>query len=187
MTAPVDICNIALSRIGGESITSIDEGTRQARLCQIHYDPSLNAELRGHPWNFATKRVSLALNVAVPVYEYSNQFSLPDDWLRVIRINEDEVCNDYRVEGRKLLTNNTVVYLEYIAKVTDPNQMDAQFIDVFAQRLAAEVAYPLTKNQTITDGAWKVYNQKIRLARGMDAQEGTPRNIEADLWLGSRF
>lgn len=187
MTAQVDICNIALSRIGGEAITAIDEGSRGARLCQLHYDIVLNSLLREHLWNFATKRLSLPLSVTAPVNEFTNQFALPDDWLKVVRINEDDTCEDYRVEGKFLLCNLQVVYLEYIAKVTDPNLMDSQFIDVFTQRLAAEIAYPLTKNQTITDGAWKVYNQKIRMARGMDAQEGTPRPIEADQWIGSRY
>lgn len=185
MTNQTDICNIALSRLGGEAITAIDEGSRGARLCLLHYDIVLDALLREHLWNFATKRQSLALSVTAPVNEYDNQFALPDDWLKVVRINEGE-CEDYRVEGKFLLCNVPVVYLEYIAKVTDPNLMDAQFIDVFAQRLAAEISYPLAKTQTVTESAWKVYNQKIRMARGMDAQEGTPRPIEADLWLGSR-
>lgn len=185
MTAQVDICNIALSRLGGEAITAIDEGSRGARLCLLHYGPVLDSLLREHQWNFAIKRRSLALSTTPPAFEYDNQFALPDDWLRVVRINEGE-CVDYRIEGRFLLANTLVVNLEYVAQVTDPNLMDAQFRDVFAQRLAAEMAYPLTKNQTITESAWKVYNDKVRMARGMDAQEGTPRPIEADAWLWSR-
>ncbi|WP_271896323.1 hypothetical protein [Candidatus Phyllobacterium onerii] len=186
MTSPTELSNIAVSRLGGEAITDIGEGSTGARLCSLHYDIVLNSLLREHEWNFAIKRKSLALDVTAPVNGFAHRFALPDDWLKVVRIN-DAYTDDYRIEGLFLLCDLSVVYLEYIAKVTDPNLMDAQFVDVFAQRLAAEIAYPLTKNSTLTESAWKIYNDKIRMARTMDAKEGQPRNIEADTWLGARF
>jgi hypothetical protein len=39
----------------------------------------------------------------------------------------------------------------------------------------------------MAQGFWQVYNQKLAEARGVDAQEGTPRNIEADAWVMARF
>jgi hypothetical protein len=186
MTSQVDICNLALTRIGGGIISAIDEGTRAADLCLLHYDPSLNSLLRDHEWNFAKKRAVLALSPTAPVSEYTYQFALPSDWLKTCRINEG-YCEDYRIEGKMLLADVDTIRMEYVAKVTDPNLFDAEFVDVFAQRLAAEIAYPLSENSQLSQQAWQVYNDKLRMARTMNARDGSPRNIEAEAWVASRF
>lgn len=186
MTSQVDICNLALTRLGGEEITAIDEGSRGARLCSRHYYPTLNALLREHEWNFAIKRAVLAADVTPPVTEYTQRYAVPSDFLKMVRLNEC-TSDEYRVEGGFIVTDEGTAEIEYVAQVTDENQFDAQFVDVFAQRLAAEIAYPLTENNTLAEQAWRMYANKLSMARTMDARDGSPRNIEADGWVFARY
>ncbi len=118
--------------------------------------------------------------------EYAYRFALPSDCLRILRINGAET-DDYRVEGGFICTNEGTVNIEYIFDVTDESAFDAQFIDLFAARLSAEVSFYITDNSTLTEQAWNIYNQKLTIARTMDSRQGRPRGIEADTWLNARI
>lgn len=189
MAADTDICNLALSRIGHyDLLSSLDEASKAAKLCKINYAPTRDAVLRAHPWNFAIKRVTLASDDAVIPFEYAYRFPLPSDCLKVVRTNLDaEGCPaDYRIEGRALLTDESVVSIEYIAQVTDVTLYDALFVDLLAQRLAMELVIPMTDNATAYKTLADVYQAKLTEARSTDAQEGTPRDFVFDDWLRAR-
>ena len=185
MTSQVEICNLALSRIGAGTISAIDEDTREARTLLLHYEPTLRSLLRAHEWNFAKKRVVLAQLSTAPVSEYAYQYALPSDFLKVCRIN-GAFTDEYRLEGSALLSDEDPVTLEYVHAVTDPNLFDAIFTDVLAQKLASEIAYALTENNGLTESVFRIYSDKLREARTMNARDGTPRNIEASTWLDAR-
>ncbi len=186
MPSQVVICNLALTRIGGEEITAIDEGTRDSRLCNRHYDPTLLALLREHEWNFAIKRAVLAEDATPPISEYTKRFVLPADFIKVVRLNEC-TSDEYRIENGYLVTDEGTATIEYVFEVSDENDFDPQFVDVFAQRLAAEICYALTENNTLTEQCWRIYANKLSMARTMDSRDGTPREIEADGWVNSRY
>ena len=66
------------------------------------------------PWNCLIKRIQLAKDSAAPVIEYSNQFTLPSDCLRVLKIHNgttDSIKSDmeYKIEGRKIKTNEGTI------------------------------------------------------------------------------
>lgn len=118
--------------------------------------------------------------------EYAYRFPLPSDCLRVIRINGAEI-DDYRVENGYIYSNEGTCHVEYIFDQTTESAFDAQFTDLLAARLSAEIAYFLTDNQTITEQAWEIYNRKLGLARTMDSRQGKPRGVDADAWLNVRI
>jgi hypothetical protein len=55
-----DICNLALGHLGEAPIADIDDDNTRARACLKHYDPTLEAVLRSHRWNFAQRRFATA-------------------------------------------------------------------------------------------------------------------------------
>ena len=62
MSSVVDICNIALSRLGDRAtVTSIDppEGSAQADHCRRFYPIALKTILATYNWSFATTRKEL--------------------------------------------------------------------------------------------------------------------------------
>lgn len=186
MASEVQICNLALAKIGDEQITSLTDNSKSARLCNLVYEPFRDSVLRAHPWNFAIKRIALALSTETPAYEYTAQFSLPSDFLRIISTDllGDE---EYKIEGRFLLAHSPNVKIRYVSQVIDPNQFDWLFIETLAARMAAELAIAITDNRVLSVDLFNLYASKVSEARSIDAQEGTPDNITADLWLGSRL
>jgi hypothetical protein len=71
------ICNMALTRLGHDQISSLTENTKGASLCSLHYDVCRDALLRAHPWNFAIARAALAQEATTPNHEYSYRYTLP--------------------------------------------------------------------------------------------------------------
>jgi len=181
----VEICNLALTALGADTIMALDEDTKSAKRLNVLYVPTLKDLLRAHPWNFALKRISLAQLVEVPAFEFTFYYQLPPDCLRAVEVNEDPTIN-FVVEGRKLLCNKESVDLKYIAYVEDPTLFDANFVSLFAARLTAEVAYTITNSRTLGKDRWDIYFAMLKTARSSDAQEGKPQRYESHSWLRSR-
>ena len=182
-----EICNIALNMLGADRITAITDESANARRLNDIYEEVLFDVLREHPWNFAIQRAQLARLGSNPLFEYDCQFQLPNDCLRVISASDSSgyaiTDNDYKIEGRALLCDETTIYIKYIAKITDPTQYDTQFIYLFATRLAAETAYAITNNKATADLLMQLYTARLEKAKASDAQESSSiETQDLDLW-----
>ena len=189
----VDICNSALNHIGGNNITSLTEDSKPARLLNQRYEPVRDAVFRSHPWNCLVTRTDMADSTA-PAFDFSYQYTLPSDCLRVLQAQYLDTV--FKVEGRKILTDETTFNLIYIKRETDTAQYDSLLIDALAARLASEIAYPLIASSVVANTMLQVYDQKVREARFVDATEGMPGSmdqvsdtggIEANTFIASRY
>lgn len=57
----LDVANSALIKLGSRTIGALSDNTVEATSCNARLEPCKRLVLRGHPWNFATKRVKLTL------------------------------------------------------------------------------------------------------------------------------
>jgi len=187
MASNVSICNNALIKLGQDVIISLTEDSKAARLCNQIYESTRDAVFRAHPWNALIKRVELAQLTTTPAYKFEYEYQLPTDCLRVLSTDKVEYETEvFKVEGRKLLSDDTAVSILYVAKVTDPNEYDILLQETIAARLAAELSVAMTDSNSLTQTMWTVYKDKLREARSTDGQEGTPDRIEADTYLNAR-
>ena len=188
MASVVQICNSALNQLGAASITALTDNSKNARLCNERYNTVRDSVFRSHPWNSLIKRIQLAQNTSTPVYGFSYQFNLPSDCLRVLTI--DAYNSDFKVEGRKILCNESSIKLVYVSQVTDPNEMDVLLRETIAAALAADIAYAITANLQVTKLMQERYEFKISEARHADASEGyntDPENGQVDQILTEDF
>ena len=178
----VDIANKALTYIGSDAITNITDDTVEGRAINRIYEQSRDYCLRDHPWNFAMIRVALAADTTAPVWEYTNSFPWPSDCLRIIEVNTTE---EWAVEGRSIVSDAAApLQILYIGKITDTSIYDAKFVEAYAMRLAADIAYELTSSQTVVAAAENKYGSLIQEARLVDAQESS--SATEDTWLAAR-
>ena len=196
MASVVDICNSALNQIGASNIISLTEDSKAARLCNQRYDFVRDATFRAHPWNSLTTRVALAPDTATPVFEFTQQFTLPTDpfCLRVLGLSDANIL--YRIEGRKLLCNESTIQMLYIARVTDINEYDPLLTETLAAALASDLAYPLVGSSALGANMYSLYQTKLTEARFVDATEDNAintsvvnesRTVAADTFINSRF
>ena len=184
-TSVVQIVNNALVRIGANSITALTENSEAARAANVIYEQVRDATIRDHVWNFAVKRVQLAQDTETPAFEYSYQYALPSDCLRVLQMQEKTMV--YKIEGRKLLTDEGTAKIIYLSRVEDPNEFDAMFVEALSARIAAELSITLVESNSMYQNMMEVYRMKITDARSIDGQESGEPNIVADTWLDSRL
>lgn len=188
----VDIVNGALRRLGDKPITSLTDDTVRARLANGLFTEVRDSVLRAHPWNCAVNRVELALIVATPSHGYDYQFQLPTDpyCLRILSVNallgDNDPGDEWKVEGRKLLCNSSTAKIRYIGQVTDPNNFDSMLYEAIMLRMAAEMAYPITGSTSVATLMWNLFETKMKEARGVDGQEGTPEQANDTTLLDVR-
>jgi len=186
MPSVVDVVNRALDKLGHGAITSLGDGTKAANLADRTWPIVRDQMLRDHPWNFAVKRATTAPLATAPAWGFTYQHELPSDLLRVIEFR-DLHQGDYQVEGNKVLTDENVLYIRYVAKVTDPNEFDTLFVDAAAARLAYEMCESLTQSNQKKQIMWEEYTESVRKARMVDAMVNPPSVFEEDSWLEVRY
>lgn len=166
----VGICNIALTSLGANPITSLTDGSTEAVLCDSMWDNARRAVLRAHPWNFALKRIELAAELAQPAFDYKHSYPLPADCLRVIQVFGD---SDYRIENKKIITNSDKCFVKYVFDNQDIGSWDSSFCDLVAARLRFDLAYAITRSNSSLNASSAIYQEKLRTAKGIDASEDT--------------
>jgi len=93
-TSPVEICNLALSWLGGDLIISLTDDSTEAKLCNAVYAPLRDAVLEEREWTFATRRIQPPALVAGPLYGYDKAFQIPIEVIRVLQVSRaGEVVN----------------------------------------------------------------------------------------------
>jgi len=196
MASVVDICNSALNQIGASNIISLTEDSKAARICNQRYNFVRDSVFRSHPWNCLTTRIAITPDTAAPAFEFTKQFTLPTDpfCLRVLALSDTDIL--YKIEGRKLLCNESTIEMIYIGRVEDGNQYDLLLIEALAAAMAADLAYPLVGSSSLGANMYQLYQNKLTEARFVDATEDNDintsvisdsRTVAADTFINARY
>lgn len=135
-TSDVAICNLALAKVGGESITSLSDSNKRANLCNIIYPAARDRLLLAHRWNFAIKRKQLAKDTAT--------FTDGDVTTGTDNIN---IASHGKITGQRLSLSSTGTLptgLEtetdyYVIKVDDDNLKLASSFDNASAGTAVDI------------------------------------------------
>ena len=179
MASVVDICNGALNQLGASTILSLTEDSKNARLCNSRYTQVRDALFRTHPWNCLQARLELAASTDSPAWGFTYAYTLPANCLRLLRVLDYD--SNYKVEGRKILSNASTMKILYISRVTDPNEYDELLRETLSAALGADIAYAVTSNNTTSQNMILSYQEKLKDARFVDSTEG--QNVDHDLGM----
>lgn len=188
-TSEVDICNMALSLLRQQGISSISSPSSDTEiLCALFYDNVRRYVLRSQTWNCALKRRVLAASTEAPAFGYSKKFLLPNDFLRLASINESEEGLDYEIEDGYLLlnTSETSLNLKYVYNKEAVSGFDAGLVMLLAYELALHLAPQITDSNTYIGRVQEIKSFIENEARGVDGQERPPRKILHSKYLNAR-
>jgi len=167
MPSVVDIANRALSHTGtDQSIVSLDEKSKEARICARWYEASRDQLLRAFPWNFAQRRVTLA-SIANPPTDWAFQYRYPTNCLVLHDVYAEGDWHPGRQGhgrdlpawqvastgdgGRVILTVIENAQATYTARVEDPNLLPPDFAQALEFTLAANIAMPMANDVNLAD------------------------------------
>jgi len=188
MADAVTIANQALSRVGGQPITSFGDGTRSSNLVSLHYDQVVDDVLGSNNWTSAIFRQELSKLSEGPVSEFANAFQLPTDpyCLKVVSSSLDEFLLDYKIEGRTLVTDALNVTIKFIGRVADPEAFGPNVTKCIVALLAQRMAYDLTGPGGRSAELLDEYDFVWADAGANDGQQGSPDMLIADALIDVR-
>jgi len=179
VASKIDICNMALAHLGKPSITSLTDGSPEARTCARLYDGARRASLVRSPWTFARRTRALSVVADNPLSDFwSTRYDLPKDMLKIHRLLEDPSdpmgnhlpIASYVEEG-SVFANTEGLYLLFIVDSEQTQRWSALFDDAVALQLAARMAPTLTRRKGDVNELRDAYVDAIGLAAEVDGQQ----------------
>ena len=176
------IANLALSNLGEARIQSLTENSSRARACSARIDTCMESILRMHVWNSALERQKLT-QIEAPVFGWNYTYQLPADCIKVVEV---EPVSKYQVEKKNILSNETSLYLLYIAIPTDTNNLDVLLAEAIAMKLAVEIAETLTSKDGLKSEMAQKFFLTLQEARSANARDRTPEHRERSSYLDAK-
>lgn len=187
MATIVDICNLALSRLGDEAtVSAIDppEGSAQATHCARFYPMALDTMLDSHYWAFATQRASLVQLSAEPAFGWLYAYAQPNNSINIIGIYLPGALDDTNpqaFEMESLPDGSTIIYTNvadavarYTIRATDPAKYQPLFVEALVWLLASNLAGPVLKGDEgvkMTIQCYKMHKAALADAKTSDANQ----------------
>ena len=153
------VCSDSLLLLGARPISSFNEGTDEANICDRIYPHVKKSTLQAYPWSFSFKKVQLARTINTPVNEYKYEYALPSDRLGAIRrayVSSSVGARPFSawtIQGDKLLSSEESIIVDY-QFLPDEDAMPAYFIQLLNYMMAWHIADAIT-DQTTKSQYWQ--------------------------------
>lgn len=190
-TSIVQICNIALSRIGESTrINSLGEAGTPSEQCDLFFELCRDQVLSDFPWSFATAFATLAELSVNPDPEFERCYTLPTDCLTVRRVLTPEFNTmtwpgtahvpqyppiKHRIiagpSSRLLSVNVENAQIEYTRQITAPGLFSAQFVSALAWKLGESIAPSVSRVAGIAQACAQAYYNEITRAKTVALNE----------------
>lgn len=187
VSSEVQVCNMALARLGAGSASSIDSPVSVAeQKCNLFYSQTRDELLREFPWTFATTRASLTQVSGDNFSGYDYKYQLPNDCLYVQSLIDSyeyqESTEDYLVEDGYLYSSVTPLIIKYTKEVEFPTLFDAIFVEALVLKLAAKLAVPLTGDAQKEQMMLQQYVAVMLQANKASGKERQPKTQPSKMW-----
>jgi hypothetical protein len=179
MTTSIDIANRALILLGGREITSFMDKTNEARIAKALYQSTRDYVLRAYPWASLKQRIGVVELAEKPVSGFQHQYQLPNNSIRVLEVHSTGKISpsDWEVNGDTVLCDAKPLSIVYLAGNLPESKYSSQLVQALVYRLAAEMAYPMTGNNTAQGNFAALFSQVLEEARTTDSLEQSAKKI----------
>lgn len=171
MSSKIEIANVALVRLRANTIQSLSDGSTESGCINALWDDARRSLFSLHTWNFALKETELAATTEAAPLENTYRYQMPSDLIRLVKVLGDV---DYRIVGNQIYANTSKCRIRYVFDQTDTAAWSPLFADLMAARLAWELAYPITANQSTASALQQTYEMKLKEARFTDSTQDIP-------------
>lgn len=172
MLTKIDLCSMALLKIGENPIQSLTDDTAASKLARTLFEPVMDSIIAAHPWRFATQRLELKKNT-------DGDFLIPANVLRVLKTSG-------HIIGNKILFDGDTITITAVVKTT-PESYPGYFVSLAATRLAMEFCIPLMGDQTVFRMLAAMYETELQTAKFIDSTTSVSDGISDFSLLNARF
>lgn len=198
MTTPtkLQLYNQALRLVGeGKLATVTDNRPERRALDSIWDEDPVKQMLEETYWEFATRTLEWNYNSAIePDFGYRRAFDKPSNFVRTASLCSDEFFKEplieYHVEAGYWYCDLDTIYLRYISDADNYGRDMSLWTELFrncvATKMAKELAFGLTKSQSLKDELDAALKKYISEAKSLDAQEKPTQYMRQGSWTRSR-
>jgi len=179
MTTSIDVANRALLLLGARDITSFLDDSNEAKIAKTLYLSTRDFVLRAYPWASLKRRKKLVKLADPPISGFAHQFQLPEDNIRVLEVHSPSIntIRRWEVNGEVVLCDYAPLSIVYLSNAIPENKYSSQLVQALVYRLAAEMAYPVTGNNTAVSNFNALFQQVLDEARTTDSLEQSAKII----------
>ena len=172
MLTKIDLCSMALLKLGEQPIQSLSDDTAAAKLGRTFVDVVIDGLLALHPWRFASRSYDLLANI-------DGTFDIPTDVLRIVK-------NNGQIAENKIISPDQKISIIAIVRVS-PENFPSYFVSLVATKLAMEFCMPITSDQTLFRTLVALYETELQNAKFIDSTTAVNSHIENFSLIDIRF
>lgn len=172
MFTKIDLCSMALLKLGEKPIQSWGEDTAAAHLAQMLFNPTVDTLLSMFPWRFATQNIVLIRNS-------DDEFIVPSNVLRVLKWSG-------KIIGNKIENNSDTLEITATVK-TEPEMFPGYFATLVASKMAMEFCIPLTGDTNLFRIMTSVFESEYQSAKFIDSASSNQSGINEFSLINARF
>ena len=172
MQTKVDLCSMALMKLGERPIQSLSDDSVAAQLSRTLFDPVIDALIASHPWRFAMRTYELTETI-------DNDFVIPSDVLRVIN-------TPGKISGGRITAPGDKISITALVRVA-PESFPCYFVSLAVTKLAMEFCVPMTGDQAVFRMLAALYETEYGSAKFIDSTTTTAANIDNFSLINARF
>jgi hypothetical protein len=145
--APIELVQAALTRVGGQMITSLEDGSMPATIAKANYEGLAKRRLSMHTWSFASYPVKLVFQGERDTGMYRFAYMIPPEALRVHSVNVlAQRVRQYKLDNGKVLFPSAYDYEAMISHRAPESTWPADFAEAFIVELEALFLSSLVRN-----------------------------------------
>jgi hypothetical protein len=175
MLTKIDLCSIALLKLGEKPIQSFGDDAAGAQVARTLFDTATDSLLASHPWKFARKRFDLAKTA-------EGDFLLPAEVLRVLDCDSPS----YEIAGDRVAAPAEKISIFAVARI-GPESYPPYFANVAALRLAQEFCMPLLGDQNMLRTIAALFESELRAAKFIDSSMSSVGGISDFSLISARY
>ena len=172
MFTKIDLCSMALLKLGEKPIQSFGEDSAAAHLSETLFNPTIDTLLSMFPWRFATQSIVLTRNA-------NGEFIIPVNVLRVLKWSG-------KIIGNKIQTGGDTLEITAIVR-TEPECFPGYFATLVASKLAMEFCIPLTGDINVFRVMTSIYESELQSAKFIDSASSNQSGIDDFSLINTRF
>lgn len=200
ISSETEICNLALLKVGQNTISSYDDindQSIQAQLCRYTYDQARQSLLSQYQWSFACTESNLSKILGQSPIKYNFRYSLPEGFLRLVTLydssNREIIANTgykpaYDIQSGELLTDIDGCKIKYVFDQETVSQMSPLFIDALVLNIATRITKLLNDSSAYLQQLQQDYQMTFMQAKIEDARQKQINQVQSyPMWMESRL
>lgn len=190
-TSPTEICNLALSWLAGNRITSLEDDSDEARLCKANYNMSRRAVLEEQEWTFAIRRDEIPSLASPPLFGYQFQFLVPSTLIYGIAVYDPADANIRNEEAEQIrhsyetnsdganiiLADIEKIHIKFVGEVINTSRHSPLFDQTLAAHIAMNIAVQLTENEAHFVRMVKLFDANLDRAKSSNGMQGSREKL----------